>query len=836
MSEIQDLLDRKLAAQGSELWSGYVNQLKMLKSLFKSERHWLLEFLQNAEDANAGRFLVRFDDEALWVMNNGHTLTRDELRSLCDVRSHKRRSQGQLGYLGLGFKSIFRLADRVDIHSGQLDFSFDRSKWPSHEPLADWPWELLPLPIEPLNLPEGFTTAFRIPTTDPWSQPLFDSIVKFLGSPEFPSEILMLLKNVGALEVQLPGCQFTVRRDLISEEMFCQGSSQETSRVRRIALRRQQDGSTRPEESHYLVMSRSVPVREDVANDRTTEEDARRSGVDRCEVGVIFGLGTNGEPITLQGRLAGVYSFLPLEGEQTGLPFGVFGDFVPDPGRDLIKYDLLWNRWLCKEIVNLFKNTMDRFAGSSTAWQLFPALLYHALPAYTVSAAGGPGAQFWGEQLARPMNQTLRQGRYYPDIHGELRTLDELLFLSPTLRKSLGDEGMRVLEESRPQKYIASDTLEPILSGSAETFDSVYDILKESALLERFGTQPSILRELYRGLADLEGSRLNYRLRGRDGRDVHLSSAPFVLGEDGLFHAPKDVFIPSTDTRNIPVLLRHVAEGSQGEGRVPLNQEIAKDPESVAQLKRCGLLVLDGQGALDRVRELVSHVRFEQDCSKFGLTYPEDLIMTTLCLLAKSERLSLDYLVSQDGHLVKPQSLFLPGTWLDWEGVWRDQYLPAYAPVHRLYTDPVSLAKCDVSEEKVKGFLQGAGVHGFDPVKDKDLVENAAYQIAETRLKNDGHKPELVQRRKELGYDIACSGHCKAVFEVKGMTEPEDVNLEPSEFKAAIDRSADYYLVCVYNLPESSECIRVIRDPNGKRIMQPVERARVPKAAWLTDA
>jgi len=53
MSLTAEILQTWLNLEGDFLWPGYVNMLKSVKMRFRSTRHWLLEFLQNAEDAGA---------------------------------------------------------------------------------------------------------------------------------------------------------------------------------------------------------------------------------------------------------------------------------------------------------------------------------------------------------------------------------------------------------------------------------------------------------------------------------------------------------------------------------------------------------------------------------------------------------------------------------------------------------------------------------------------------------------------------------------------------------------------------------------------------------------
>lgn len=103
---LQNLLRQ---TDGNILWGGYVNMLKQLISDFESPKHWVLEFLQNAEDADATRISIRLAKDSLWILNDGNTFSNEDFYTICDVKSRKLPSLGFRGYIGIGFKSIFVL-------------------------------------------------------------------------------------------------------------------------------------------------------------------------------------------------------------------------------------------------------------------------------------------------------------------------------------------------------------------------------------------------------------------------------------------------------------------------------------------------------------------------------------------------------------------------------------------------------------------------------------------------------------------------------------------------------------------------------------------------------
>lgn len=123
MSRISQHLEQLLKQANKPLWGGYVNMLKTLVSMFQSPKHWILEFLQNAEDASSSRFAIHLSDTSIWVLNDGNVFEESDFHTICDVNSQKLPSLGLRGYIGIGFKSIFRITDKIEIHSGEFNFA-----------------------------------------------------------------------------------------------------------------------------------------------------------------------------------------------------------------------------------------------------------------------------------------------------------------------------------------------------------------------------------------------------------------------------------------------------------------------------------------------------------------------------------------------------------------------------------------------------------------------------------------------------------------------------------------------------------------------------------------
>lgn len=88
----------------------------------------LIELLQNADDAEARRFYVKYlGNHRFIVANDGRPFTADDVMALCrSGASTKSRHAGTIGYRGIGFKSVVNYADAVHLVSGDTRLTFSR--------------------------------------------------------------------------------------------------------------------------------------------------------------------------------------------------------------------------------------------------------------------------------------------------------------------------------------------------------------------------------------------------------------------------------------------------------------------------------------------------------------------------------------------------------------------------------------------------------------------------------------------------------------------------------------------------------------------------------------
>jgi len=144
-------------------WTGLVKQYLKFPSISKEinhdSTHFLLEFIQNADDnlydAKVEPTLnFTYHREFLRVDCNEVGFSRENINAICSIgNSTKSRDQSPdtVGEKGIGFKSVFKIADRVHIASNSYQFMFDRNEKPLG--MIAPKWAPLPTDREP-----GYTT------------------------------------------------------------------------------------------------------------------------------------------------------------------------------------------------------------------------------------------------------------------------------------------------------------------------------------------------------------------------------------------------------------------------------------------------------------------------------------------------------------------------------------------------------------------------------------------------------------------------------------------------------------------------------------------------------
>jgi hypothetical protein len=326
---------------------------------------FILEFLQNAEDAlmeagKKGYFKVELYRDKVVISNNGKPFVEEDLESLCAIASRKKPALGYKGFIGIGWKSVYKVSNHVEICSADTCFEFNEEFWKrpeAHEILKNYNlkpeevlWQLTPIPTEPTEtLPKDetrFTVYFK-------NSSLSNEIANVLD--ELTPSIFLFLDHVNKILISdyVNNKHKRIEWSVEKEEEF------DDVKVRVIRVHVLMDGSA-PTWSNFLVFKKESEVPENIRMDPVSVK-AKRNDVIKREVAVAFELdpGTNDLKPIEETRFWLMYSFLPLTEVRTGLKFLIQADFIVHPGRRYINVEAKWNQWMMQCIAELLKTTIN---------------------------------------------------------------------------------------------------------------------------------------------------------------------------------------------------------------------------------------------------------------------------------------------------------------------------------------------------------------------------------------------------------------------------------------------------------------------------------------------
>ena len=355
--EIQEYWLREARSRAGETIRNLLN--KVLMQLYMEPGQFVLEFLQNAEDAlmeakKKGFFKVELYKDKVVVSHNGKPFDERDLENLCGIKSSKKPALGYKGFIGIGWKSVFRVSKRIEVYSRGVSFEFNKEYWRDEVagPILkkyelrseDVIWQITPIPIQSTEFaPEE--TRFIVYLDDESKYRDVKNVVEELG----PS-LFLFLEYVNKVEVvdNVEGKRRVVEWFATKEEEF------DGAKVKQLTVT-VAEGRI-PTFYKFLILKKEFEVPGHVKHDPVTV-NAERGDVIKREVALAFSLDPTAEELkpVEEAKFWGMYSFLPLYEVRTGLKFLIQADFIVHPGRRYLNVGAEWNKWLMECIAELVK-------------------------------------------------------------------------------------------------------------------------------------------------------------------------------------------------------------------------------------------------------------------------------------------------------------------------------------------------------------------------------------------------------------------------------------------------------------------------------------------------
>ncbi|XP_050398302.1 uncharacterized protein LOC126816138 isoform X1 [Patella vulgata] len=310
---------------------------RLSKDLYSKDTHFVLELIQNADDNSYSDEVVNstqgpsvkfvVDESCITLLNNEVGFKEKEIKALCDVgcSTKGKHKYGYIGQKGIGFKSVFRITDKPEIHSNGYHFCFDVKSGPMGYIMPHW------LEIQD-EKPQDWMTKIALPF-----------------KPEMISQSRSLAAKFNDIHPSL--LLFLHRLKEISIDNQLEDSVLKMKRTDYDNIVEIKHGDTT---DRWLVVKKML--------DCTNLSIQAKSGVEveSTEIALAFPLKPNYKKhLQVLPDKQLVFAFLPLR--NYGFRFIVQGDFDVPSSRECVDRDSAWNQWIRNEIHNLFIESLEVF-------------------------------------------------------------------------------------------------------------------------------------------------------------------------------------------------------------------------------------------------------------------------------------------------------------------------------------------------------------------------------------------------------------------------------------------------------------------------------------------
>ena len=297
--------------------------------MYDRPTHFILELLQNAEDALSrrpsdwqGRRAVKFDlsQTSMRIAHFGREFDEADVRGICiTLASTKEDDLTTIGRFGVGFKSVFSITDRPEVHSGEEAFAMEDI--------------VSSVEVDAISYKSLDETVFLLPLNDNGKsrhQEISDRLINF------DARTLLFLRQVNEVS-------WTIEN---GPKGSCWRESTDIGEdIRRVKVIRESEQELEPEIENWLVFSRQV-----------TADDSKDAGY----VEAAFCLSedsASGQGSVRRLNASPLVAFFPTVVE-THLGFLIQGPYQTTLGRDNVPPGEYWNIRLMEETATLLPEAL----------------------------------------------------------------------------------------------------------------------------------------------------------------------------------------------------------------------------------------------------------------------------------------------------------------------------------------------------------------------------------------------------------------------------------------------------------------------------------------------
>jgi hypothetical protein len=329
--------------------------------LYSEPSHFLFELIQNADDNNYAHdvqpevMLAYRADGLLLFGCNELGFSKANVSAICDMNQStktllKEGKKSCIGEKGIGFKSVFKVADKVWITSNNFSFLFDKN---TPLGMVDPVWA--DFPSFPEQLRSNTMICLKIEKQED-RDVVREQLTKVLEPSSF-----MFLRRLSKIRI----VRLEDSGDTFDEIVLSHNQRPFTHDLQLVTTTRSR--GTKSKNSHYLVSDYTA---------REMPSTEQRQGVTESSIKLAFPIDEQQLPCIAKQE---AYAFLPVC--SSGLPFLIQADFLLVASRQGIDQSQPWNRRLQDHTVHALIQAFQRLKETHLKY-LWPAYLPEAQVAH----------------------------------------------------------------------------------------------------------------------------------------------------------------------------------------------------------------------------------------------------------------------------------------------------------------------------------------------------------------------------------------------------------------------------------------------------------------------
>ncbi len=437
MKEPQELIEEithNYLSTNEQTLAALSGSLKLVKKMFPRYSSFIMEFIQNADDSKSTQISINLNKEGVVIKNNGNGFEEKDVRSLCSIGESTKSLKDYIGYLGIGFKSIYLISDSVEINSNGYTFKFSKDYWEQEKRI---PWPILPIWQDGSDESDNSqNTVFNILFKN------FESFNKIKSEllELINRRIILFLRNVNEIEISIEDEDYNRKLSKSKEK------STDTYEIYKITEKITEYKVGSVYEDYWLLFRETYDVNREVKEDDMTI-DWERDVVDKREVIVAFKLGKDNEVFYLKSTELGtahigVYSFLPIKEVESGLNYIIQADLLTNPGRTDLARDCKWNEWLAIcTYTTIVEKCIKGFLNHQEWRYEFVDILF----------SNEGGHPLFDDYIKTPLREYLKKEKVFVSETEELIDFNDAIYIQEDLRDLLKEEDLnQIFPDKKP--------------------------------------------------------------------------------------------------------------------------------------------------------------------------------------------------------------------------------------------------------------------------------------------------------------------------------------------------------------------------------------------------